>query len=356
MSSFKYWTENWGISGIFCGFLLGVIMTLLVPAFTNVGISWDIIAIVSSLLVASIFLIFRTTKHFIENETIIFGVIFTFIMLIVGSSVFLHKKVYKATGNEIGDFLAGFIGSLALIWAVLTVYIQSRELALQRAELTDIKQANVDQAIGLNRSSTVQAQIYLDKRIEIIQRQVRERYKQLHKVIHIVKQELNPALIENALHKPFIYWFDILMDCWATQFDEAKINKNATIRAEVLIAGLVFKDSFTRVECLYLSDLNSIMQDMLKLLNTTENLMAELSLSEDNNYLENLLGLDGYGQQFQNFEEIATFTKLYYERLIDVLNERSKTKKLDDELLKFLVFQNAWNETETQNGNGLETV
>lgn len=37
--------------------------------------------------------------------------------------------------NEIGDTLAGFAGALAFVWLIVTVLIQGRELAAQRAEL-----------------------------------------------------------------------------------------------------------------------------------------------------------------------------------------------------------------------------
>lgn len=40
------------------------------------------------------------------------------------------------TPNEIGDTLAGLAGSLAFIWLIVTVWIQSAELAAQRAEFS----------------------------------------------------------------------------------------------------------------------------------------------------------------------------------------------------------------------------
>lgn len=41
----------------------------------------------------------------------------------------------SATPNEIGDTLAGFAGTLAFVWIIVTVLLQSRELAAQREEL-----------------------------------------------------------------------------------------------------------------------------------------------------------------------------------------------------------------------------
>lgn len=41
----------------------------------------------------------------------------------------------SASPNEIGDTLAGFAGSLAFVWLIVTVWIQSKELRAQREEL-----------------------------------------------------------------------------------------------------------------------------------------------------------------------------------------------------------------------------
>lgn len=44
-------------------------------------------------------------------------------------------QLMNASPNEIGDALAGFAGTLALVWIVVTVAIQSRELSEQRKQL-----------------------------------------------------------------------------------------------------------------------------------------------------------------------------------------------------------------------------
>lgn len=49
-------------------------------------------------------------------------------------SVFLSSRP-----NEIGDTLAGFAGALAFVWIVVTVWLQSQELAAQRRELRETR-------------------------------------------------------------------------------------------------------------------------------------------------------------------------------------------------------------------------
>lgn len=45
------------------------------------------------------------------------------------------QALLSAPANEIEDALAGFAGTLAFIWIIVTVWIQSKELAAQREEL-----------------------------------------------------------------------------------------------------------------------------------------------------------------------------------------------------------------------------
>lgn len=45
------------------------------------------------------------------------------------------QKFMKSSPNEIGDTLAGIAGSLAFLWIIVTVFLQSQELAAQRKEL-----------------------------------------------------------------------------------------------------------------------------------------------------------------------------------------------------------------------------
>lgn len=46
---------------------------------------------------------------------------------------------FKSPPNEKGDTLAGIAGSLAFLWIIITVLIQSNELSLQRQELSETR-------------------------------------------------------------------------------------------------------------------------------------------------------------------------------------------------------------------------
>ena len=50
--------------------------------------------------------------------------------------VFFERQVWQLSGNEIGDYLAGFAGALALTWIIATIFLQKEELELQRAEVS----------------------------------------------------------------------------------------------------------------------------------------------------------------------------------------------------------------------------
>lgn len=50
------------------------------------------------------------------------------------------QKFWRSPPNEFGDALAGIFAPLAFLWLVVTVLLQSRELALQREELRSTTQ------------------------------------------------------------------------------------------------------------------------------------------------------------------------------------------------------------------------
>lgn len=74
--------------------------------------------------------------------------------VIQGEEAYFNKWSYlvHATPNEVGDTLAGFAGSLAFIWLVVAVLLQSKELREQ-------KKATKDMADAMD----VQAKIFLDE-------------------------------------------------------------------------------------------------------------------------------------------------------------------------------------------------
>ncbi|WP_183818974.1 hypothetical protein [Parvularcula dongshanensis] len=50
-------------------------------------------------------------------------------------AIFVGGCVWARPANEIGDFLAGFAGSLSFLWIIATILLQREELELQRAEI-----------------------------------------------------------------------------------------------------------------------------------------------------------------------------------------------------------------------------
>lgn len=84
------------------------------------------------------------------------------------------KALLSAPPNELGDFLAGAFAPLAFLWLALTVWLQSRELRLQRRELQQNGEALRLQAEEL-RNSVEQ----LRKQTDLLQTnaQTREREK-----------------------------------------------------------------------------------------------------------------------------------------------------------------------------------
>lgn len=89
----------------------------------------------------------------------------TTVALIVVFSYLAYKKKLLDLGlNEIGDSLAGFAGSIAFLWIVVTVLLQSAELRLQRNEVAGLKIASEDQAESLKSSLQVQTITFMRER------------------------------------------------------------------------------------------------------------------------------------------------------------------------------------------------
>ena len=65
--------------------------------------------------------------------------------------------------NEIGDALAGFSGALAFIWLVVAVWLQSKELGLQRNEirLARIEQARIAETLSRQTELLTEQQVSL---------------------------------------------------------------------------------------------------------------------------------------------------------------------------------------------------
>jgi hypothetical protein len=83
---------------------------------------------------------------------------------------FLHGRP-----NELGDTLAGFVGSLTLIWVVISVVQQSIELRAQRRELAEMVRAQDEQVRALR----AQTEIFEDEKRRRDQVEVRNSLEEL---------------------------------------------------------------------------------------------------------------------------------------------------------------------------------
>ncbi|WP_299348414.1 hypothetical protein [uncultured Shimia sp.] len=62
-----------------------------------------------------------------------------------------YQKFLESPPNEKGDTLAGLAGSLAFLWIIVTVLLQSNELSLQRKELKRMTETQAEQTALLYR-------------------------------------------------------------------------------------------------------------------------------------------------------------------------------------------------------------
>ncbi|WP_283638340.1 hypothetical protein [Marinovum algicola] len=87
-----------------------------------------------------------------------------------------------APANEIGDAMAGFAGSLAFIWIIVTVWLQSKELAAQREELALTRKEFSAMAKAQSKQVELlvsQGEIYKEEQLQRAQEAADKRFDQL---------------------------------------------------------------------------------------------------------------------------------------------------------------------------------
>jgi hypothetical protein len=88
------------------------------------------------------------------------------------------QQFLSSTPNEIGDSLAGFSGSLAFVWIIVTVMMQKRELSLQRLEIRKMISEGKQQNAHLEELVDAQEKVEVDNQIsslvKILENQLRE--------------------------------------------------------------------------------------------------------------------------------------------------------------------------------------
>ena len=104
------------------------------------------------------------------NNPVLWGLILTIVLAMVVFILAINKgpngvprlrEFINLPSNAVGDTLAGIFAPLALIWIVVTVFLQSQELAEQRKELK------------LTRAELRLAREAQEKQLEVMQRRHR---------------------------------------------------------------------------------------------------------------------------------------------------------------------------------------
>jgi hypothetical protein len=94
--------------------------------------------------------------------------------------------------NTMGDTLAGFIGSLTLIWVVASVIQQSMELRAQRREFAEMVRAQDAQVRALE----AQSRIFEDERLTRLQDSAAKELDQLLKTLHRSLKEISSKRLD----------------------------------------------------------------------------------------------------------------------------------------------------------------
>ncbi|WP_299771081.1 putative phage abortive infection protein [uncultured Tateyamaria sp.] len=125
------------------------------------------------------------------------------------------QYLVKASPNEIGDSLAGFAGSLAFIWIVVTVWLQANELREQRREFSVM---NVTMSEQLFETTFFQTIVTLNEIVGSIDLRRQEDgalttgrdcfrvfYTRFNKLFRKLQKQNHPKALEVAYHR---FWLD----------------------------------------------------------------------------------------------------------------------------------------------------
>lgn len=113
---------------------------------------------------------------------------------------FLGWSAYSSLGvpddlNEVGDSVAGFASSLALIWIIASVFIQRNELTLMREEYESMRLSMEAQEAGLRVESTIQiTRLYLDRLDELSAQFQQSASALFDRIGDNISEEIDPLL------------------------------------------------------------------------------------------------------------------------------------------------------------------
>ena len=91
----------------------------------------------------------NTTQYLILS----IGFFLTFFVFYFFISISIEKNILGQELSSIATTIGGFASALAFLWIIITVILQSIELSLQKKEMTELKEANIEQANALKYSN-----------------------------------------------------------------------------------------------------------------------------------------------------------------------------------------------------------
>jgi hypothetical protein len=107
-------------------------------------------------------------KNYLQNIILFLGLLLTSGLFYFFINISIEKSILTQELASIATTIGGFASALAFLWIIITVILQSFELSLQRKEMTELKQANLEQANALKYANKINLLAYSNiKRKEI---------------------------------------------------------------------------------------------------------------------------------------------------------------------------------------------
>lgn len=206
--------------------------------------------------------------HSDTQKPLIVACYITFFLILIFIGISIQKQIWTKDINEIGDSLAGMIGSLGFIWLIITVLIQNRELINQVKELRESKDALKAQSQSLESAELFTAFEYLDKKLP-------EFDQRLTEIKKIIDDEIRAFLSQYPSDRmPHIHVNTKLDICEIWGYF---IKKDSLEGIDLIYSEDDVKDEFDYIAYLKLETINRNMGYAIKFLDSlTDNARAEI--------------------------------------------------------------------------------
>ena len=181
------------------------------------------------------FLLFDPDRK--ADKRVYIGTLATVVVGCVMIVVFLGKGMWSSPGSEIGDFLAGFLSPLALLWIVVGTRIQSTELREQRHQFIQANETQSDQLsvlkqeLGLAMSPTIAARLRTEvlERINVWDDFVKVVTNEIERKLNVVEpsEQLVPEVVpldrvELTADKKFYRLVDPIEECVTAEVESVR--------------------------------------------------------------------------------------------------------------------------------------